>query len=76
MLIKKIDGDSDHVQDFLFGPFYAKIELDRCATVVRKTKKNIHIYISRSTILSFIFAIAAFSSADLSTTNGVSNHVE
>ena len=41
----------------LFGPFYSKIGLDRSITVVRETKKNIHIHIASSTTLASIFTI-------------------
>ena len=41
----------------LFGPFYSKIGLDPCITVVRETKKNIHIHIPSSSLLGSLFSI-------------------
>ena len=38
----------------LFGPFYSKIGLDPCITVVRETKKNIHLHIPSSSSITCI----------------------
>ena len=41
----------------LFGPFFSKIGLDPCITVVRETKKNIHLHIPSSSSLASLFTI-------------------
>ena len=40
-----------------FGPFYSKIGLDPCITVVRETKKNMHLHIPSSSSLALLFSI-------------------
>ena len=49
---------------FLFGPFYSKIGLDPCITVVRETKKNIHLHIPSSSSLASLFTIAGLCPVD------------
>ena len=41
----------------LFGPFYSKIGLDPCITVVRETNKNMHLHIPSSSSLASLFTI-------------------
>ena len=48
----------------LFGPFYSKIGLDPCITVVRETKKNIHLHIPSSSSLASLFTIAGLCPVD------------
>ena len=49
----------------LFGPFYSKIGLNPCITVVRETKKNMHLHIpSSSSLASLLFTIAGLCPVD------------
>ena len=48
----------------LFGPFFSKIGLDPCITVVRETKKNIHLHIPSSSSLASLFTIAGLCPVD------------
>ena len=48
----------------LFGPFYSKIGLDSSITVVKETKKNIHIHIPSSTSLASLFSIEGLCQVD------------
>ena len=46
------------------GLFYSKIGLDPCITVVKETKKNIHIHIPSSTSLASLFSIEGLCPVD------------
>ena len=48
----------------LFGPFYSKIGLNPCITVVKETKKNIHIHFPSSTSLALLFSSAGLCPVD------------
>ena len=48
----------------LFGPFYSKIGLDPCITVVKETKKNMHIHIPSSISLASLFSIEGLCPVD------------
>ena len=47
-----------------FGPFYSKIGLDPCITVVKETKKNIHIHIPSSSSLASLFSVEGLCPVD------------
>ena len=55
----------------LFGPFYSKIGLDPCITVVKETKKNMHIHIPSSATLaaSSLFSIEGLCPVDFINTH-------
>ena len=48
----------------LFGPFFSKIGLDPCITVVKETKKNMHIHIPSSISLASLFSIEGLCPVD------------
>ena len=48
----------------LFGPFYSKIGLDPCITVVRETKKNMHLHIPSSSSITSLFTIEGLCPVD------------
>ena len=54
-----------------FGPFYSKIGLDPCITVVKETKKNIHIHIPSSTSLASLFSIEGLCPVDFINTHKI-----
>ena len=47
-----------------FGPFYSKIGLNPCITVVKETKKNIHIHIPSSSSLASLFSVEGLCPVD------------
>ena len=51
------------------GLFYSKIGLDPCITVVKETKKNIHIHIPSSTSLASLFSIEGLCPVDFINTH-------
>ena len=53
----------------LFGPFYSKIGLDWSITVVRETKKNIHMHIGSNTTLALLFTIEGLCPVNFVTNN-------